>query len=231
MSISNIKPTGNDNGGNSPIQTIVDGALGRLQGKVLNIETEEILVDEKPDRDHNLRIKISFPSGESEKASLFALNLNGVPKSEGDAIEELTNKIERHLENREKPDAVKLSSGAMVFCRPGASIEEVNGYLTIDGKIAVLPSENQFMPLPGAMIQSYTHFIAFAEDDLVIMTDEHETVRDDGKEGMIVNLSSPLTLTRDQLNPHPKDENIAHLPETGEYLILYRKRDEAKTTS
>jgi len=232
MSVPGVTPSSSNQGGSPPIQQVIKGALTRLKGKVLDIEAEEILDEKgKPDRDHNHRIKITLPSKETERASIFALKLNGKPKSEPDAITELTEKVEKHLENREKKEMVKLSSGAMVKCQPDAPIQEVNGYLAVGDKIAVLRSDEKYMPVPGAMIQSYTSFTAFAEEPLVIMTDDHEKVRDDEKEGMIFNLNAPLTLTKDQLEIHPKDENAEHLPEKGEYLILYRKREDARTTS
>lgn len=82
------------------------------------------------------------------------------------------------------------------------------------------------MPLPSGMVQSYSYFIASREAGLIIITDDHEKVRDDRKEGFIFHLKQPLQLSRSSLSPHPKDENTAHLKDLDNYLIVYRKRSE-----
>ncbi|NGX27046.1 MAG: hypothetical protein K940chlam6_00973 [Chlamydiae bacterium] len=212
---------------NPDITQVIEGALIRLQGKVLAIAFEEILDEEKtPDRDHNYKISLTIKKmGETEPASLFALNLNGNPKKLPDLIKEMTQKIENHLSNREKEGIIKFDSGAMLE-KTSPLIENKNGYLCIDGKIVVMKREEKYMPLPTRLLQSYTIYQSRQEDNLIILSDDHEQVRDDGKEGMIVHLKQGILLKREQLDPHPKDLHSDQLAESATYLILYRKRED-----
>ncbi len=206
----------------------IENILVRLPGQIVGIEAEAL-----NDDDLNYKLIFEIKSGEKEKASLFALKLNGKPKDPESIVKELIEKVKNHLLNKEHPDVIKLSSGNMIFSETTIPIKEEDGYLCVDGKKVVIEKkgEGTYMPLPGLMVQTYTSSRFFQENELVILLDHHESIRDDGKEGFIFNLRKGIKLQRAQLVPHPKDENADRLPNEGEYLVLYRTREDARKTS
>jgi len=206
-------------------EQVVNGALLQLQGKVLNIAAEKILNDV----DANHKIVLTLPNKETEKASLFALKLKGELKSLPNLINELTQKVENHLKYRENKNLLRFDSGAFLENKTDVALQLKDGYLTVDGKIAVMEKDNKYAPLPTAYLQSYSIFEAHQENDLLILNDEHEKTRADGKEGMIFHLKQPITLTKTDLTSFPADEYFDSLPESSSYLILYRRRSDVPT--
>ncbi len=209
------------------IEQVIGATLARLDGKVTDIKTRPILKEGQPDGDRNHAIVLRLASGEEENASIFALWLNGQPKTTESMIKELEDKINEHLINREKPNVIYLLSGAMILSETDSPIATEGAYLKIDGKIVVVQSGNHFMPLPTFLMQTYTHFAARKEGDLVVLGDPHDTIRTDGREGFIFNLNAQQTLNKNQFVFHPEDTYHEKLPESGKYLILYRTREDA----
>jgi len=166
--------------GKSDMDNLISSALYLLAGKVDDIQAE--LVDDE-DQNHKLTLVIGSIA---EKASLFALRENGFLKSEKDMVRELVKKVENHMKNRENPKNFFLPSGAMIY----SELEDIEfgvdrrGCFTINGKMALLGDK----ALEAEKIHSYTIFTASREGDLLILSDKHDKVRTDGKEGLVFNL-------------------------------------------
>jgi len=186
------------------IDQVIEAALARLGGKVQDIKAQAL-----DDEDQNHKITLVTSEGE-EKASLFALNLPEYVNDFQGVTDRLTKKLEDHLRNKKDPNFVQLPSGAMILPQADVSIEIQNGYLMINGKKIAVEGKDGNFSLDAAMVQTYTLLIAQKEGDLLILSDDYDKIRHDGKEGFIFNPHSTVLIDNE------------------EHLILYRTREAAK---